>query len=188
MCCRFCDSKWRIWTIWWVTRFTFILSFNLDIPRYKFMILRLFNILSHIYLYFEQTTRLANCVPPPPPPTPWKHYLPFVCSRPDLSCGLSTYPEKSNVRTLAWPFHDCVDIKSIDLNTLSARSCKLLREENIINKFFPRHSFAGGPVTIKSWLLGTWEMIAKLQTTGVSFHGGCKTHRVCNLFKFFLSP
>ena len=44
------------------SRFTFILSFNLAIPRYKFTILRLFNILPHISLHFEQTTSLAACV------------------------------------------------------------------------------------------------------------------------------
>ena len=45
------------------SRFTFIFSFNLDIPRYKFPILRLFNILPYISLYFK-TTRLAACVAP----------------------------------------------------------------------------------------------------------------------------
>ena len=34
--------------------FTSILSFNLDILRYKFTILRLFNIFPYISLYFEQ--------------------------------------------------------------------------------------------------------------------------------------
>ena len=43
-------------------RFTFISSFNLDIPRYKFTTVRLFNILPYISLYFEQTNRLAACV------------------------------------------------------------------------------------------------------------------------------
>ena len=33
---------------------TFILSFNLDIPRYKFTILRLFNILPYIYISNKQ--------------------------------------------------------------------------------------------------------------------------------------
>ena len=47
--------------------FTFILSFNLDIPRYKFTILRLFHILPYISLYLEQTTRLAACVGPREP-------------------------------------------------------------------------------------------------------------------------
>ena len=42
-------------------RFTFILSFNLDIPRYKFTIW-LFNVLPYISLYFEQTYRLTPCV------------------------------------------------------------------------------------------------------------------------------
>ena len=46
------------------SRFTFILSFKLDIPRYKFTIFRLFNILPYISLYFEQTTRLAAFVGP----------------------------------------------------------------------------------------------------------------------------
>ena len=43
--------------------FTFILSFNLDIPRCKFTILRLFNILPYISLYFEhkQTHCLCEC-------------------------------------------------------------------------------------------------------------------------------
>ena len=44
------------------SRFTFILSFNFHIPRYKFTILRLFNILPYISLYFKQTSRLAACV------------------------------------------------------------------------------------------------------------------------------
>ena len=44
------------------SRFTFILSFNLDILRYKFTIVRLFNILPYISLYFKQTSRLAACV------------------------------------------------------------------------------------------------------------------------------
>ena len=45
---------------------TVTILYNLDIPRYKFTLLRLFNILPYIYLYFEQTTRLAACVGPLP--------------------------------------------------------------------------------------------------------------------------
>ena len=45
-------------------RFTFILSFNLDIPRFKFMILRLFNILPYISLYFEHKQTHCLCGPP----------------------------------------------------------------------------------------------------------------------------
>ena len=48
------DNSW--------SRFTFILSFNLDIPRYKFTILRHFNILPYISLYLKETTRQAVCV------------------------------------------------------------------------------------------------------------------------------
>ena len=44
-------------TIYNWSRLTFILRFNLDIPRNKFTILRLFNILPYISLYFKQTTR-----------------------------------------------------------------------------------------------------------------------------------
>ena len=44
--------------------FTFISTFNLNIPRYNFTIVRLFNIFLYISLYFEQTTRLAACVGP----------------------------------------------------------------------------------------------------------------------------
>ena len=44
--------------------FAFILSFNLDIPRYKFTILRLFNILPYISLYFEHKQTHCLCGPP----------------------------------------------------------------------------------------------------------------------------
>ena len=82
MYCRFCGSEFRIWAIWrvlspnrsnskfratgttihssWGT-FTFILSFNLDIPRYKFTILRLFNIPPYISLYFEHKQTHCLC-------------------------------------------------------------------------------------------------------------------------------
>ena len=42
-------------------RFAFISTFNLDILRYNFTIVRVFNIFPYISLYFEQTTRLAAC-------------------------------------------------------------------------------------------------------------------------------
>ena len=44
--------------------FAFILSFNLDIPRYKFTILKLFNILPYISLYFELKQRHTACAGP----------------------------------------------------------------------------------------------------------------------------
>ena len=88
MYCRFCSSEWRIWAILLITysnsqrkthqiaqirhseettihsnwgTFTFILSFNLNISRYKFTILRLFNILPYISL-FSNINRHTACV------------------------------------------------------------------------------------------------------------------------------
>lgn len=43
-------------------RFTFILSFNIDINRYKFTISRLFDIAIHFFIYFEHTNGHAACI------------------------------------------------------------------------------------------------------------------------------
>ena len=57
-------SKYKEMNGWVVSsRFTFILSFNLDIPPYKFTISRLFNILPYISLYFQQTNSPLVWVP-----------------------------------------------------------------------------------------------------------------------------
>ena len=40
-----------------------VLSFNLEIPRYKFTILRLFNILPYIFLYFKHKQTHYLCGP-----------------------------------------------------------------------------------------------------------------------------
>ena len=90
-------------------------------------------------------------------------------------------------QTPVWPFQDYVDIKSIDLNIpLEEAVIKVKHLKKKMNIFVHRNLLQELG-SIKSWLecwkpveslLGTWEMIAKCQTTGLSFHQVCETVRI----------
>ena len=109
-------------------------------------------------------------------------FFAFWCLRAsDYGCGLWT--QRSSTDTSV-TFHDHIDIRSVDLNNLSARSCKVFNTRGkVMNIFFRRHSLAGlvsSKFWLKCWkpaesLLGTWELITKSQTTDVSFHWVCET-------------